>query len=170
MKQRIKNQTFRPRDKFTERELKQIFNKENYLFFLLKKEDTSYLDTTHFSIFRNENGEITPLYFDNIIPIQGSHRKTRWCFDILEERDRPDKNSNTFIQIVPIHETLIDIGFLEFIELLKKKNPDRKRLFEELPYGENGYNRNVTRFFNSRYLPKLGLSQRRKTSTVLDIL
>ena len=47
--------------------------------------------------------------------------------------------------------SMIEIGLIEFIELLKKKDPDRKRLFQELPYGKNGYNRNVTRFFNTSF-------------------
>ena len=84
-------------------------------------------------------GEITPLYLDNIRSIQGNHRNSRWCFDILEESDRPDKKLKTLSsrRIVPIHDTLIEIGFIEFIELLKMKDPKRKRVFEELPYGEN---------------------------------
>ena len=32
-----------------------------------------------------------------------------------------------------------------------------KRVFEELPYGEGSYIRNVSRWWNSRFLPKLGL-------------
>ena len=122
-------------------------------------------------------GEITPLYLDNIRSIQGNHRNSRWCFDILEESDRPDKKLKTLSsrRIVPIHDTLIEIGFIEFIELLKKKDPKRKRVFEELPYGDNGYNRNVTRFFNTRYLPKLGLKTDKKNfhslrHTVIDHL
>ena len=101
---------------------------------------------------------------DNIKEIRGNHREKRWCFDIVEEPDRPDKKLKTLSsrRIVPIHDTLIDLGLIELIKILKDKNPDRKRLFEELPYGENSYNRNITRFFNQRYLPKLGLKTDRK--------
>ena len=71
----------------------------------------------------------------------------------------------------------IDIKHKDFqrLEYDRKVALDRKRLFEELPYGENGYNRNVTRFFNTRYLPKLGLKTDKKTfhslrHTVVDHL
>ena len=37
-------------------------------------------------------GEITSLYLDNIREIGGNHRNKRWCFDIVEEPDRPDKH------------------------------------------------------------------------------
>ena len=40
-------------------------------------------------------GEITPLYMDNIKEIRGNHREKRWCFDIVEEPDRPDKKLKT---------------------------------------------------------------------------
>ena len=96
------------------------------------------------------------LYLDNIRQIKGNHREKRWCIDILEEPDRPDKHlKNPFKRIVPIHETILDLGLIEFIELMKKRQPTRQRLFQELKYGETSYIRNVSRFFNQRYLPKL---------------
>ena len=51
---------------------------------------------------------------------------------------------------------------IEFIELLKKKDPHRKRLFQELPYRDGNYNQNVSRFINNRYLPNLGLKTDKK--------
>ena len=58
---------------------------------------------------------------------------------------------------------------------MKKRQPTRQRLFRELKYGESSYIRNVSRFFNQRYLPKLGLKTERKTfhslrHTVIDHL
>ena len=101
---------------------------------------------------------------DNIREIKGSHRENRWCFDILEEPNRPDKHLKTLSsrRIVPIHDTLLKLGLIEFIELLKKKDPNRERLFQELPYREGNYNQNVSRFFNNRYLPNLGLKTDKK--------
>ena len=179
MKQKIKVRPSDQRNRFSDKELKQIFNKENYIHFTnIENRRYELFWVPLISVFSGMRmGEITPLYLDNIKTIQGNHRNNRWCFDILEEPDRPDKKLKTLSsrRIVPIHDTLIDIGFIEFIDLLKKKDPDRKRLFEELPYGENGYNRNVTRFFNTRYLPKLGLKTDKKTfhslrHTVVDHL
>ena len=72
-------------------------------------------------------GEITPLYLDNIKEIRGNHREKRWCFDIVEEPDRPDKKLKTLSsrRIVPIHDTLIDLGLIELIKILKEMNPKR---------------------------------------------
>ena len=113
--------------------------------------------------------EICSLYIDNVREISGNHREKRWCFDILEEPKRPQKKLKNLAsrRIVPIHDTLLELGLLEFIELLKtKKFPNNvwkeKRLFEELPYGEGSYIRNVSRWWNSRFLPKLGLKTSKK--------
>ena len=166
MKQKIKVRPRDQRDRFSDQELKIIFNKQNYLHFTeVQKGRIELFWVPLISIFSGMRmGEITPLYLDNIKEIRGNHREKRWCFDIVEEPDRPDKKLKTLSsrRIVPIHDTLIDLGLIELIKILKDKNPDRKRLFEELPYGENSYNRNITRFFNQRYLPKLGLKTDRK--------
>ena len=51
---------------------------------------------------------------------------------------------------------MIDLGLIELVELLKKRQIGRQRLFRELKYGENGYIRNVSYFFG-QYLKKLGI-------------
>ena len=101
---------------------------------------------------------------DNIREISGNHREKRWCFDIVEEPDRPDKHLKTLSsrRIVPIHDILLKLNFIEFIELLKKKDPKRERVFQELKYKKGGYNQNVSRWFNSRYLTSLGLKTDKK--------
>ena len=117
-----------------------------------------------FHLKQNSLGEITTLYLDNIKEISGNHREKRWVFDIVEEPNRPDKHLKTLSsrRIVPIHNTLLDLGFVEFIELLKKKDPTRERLFQELKISEGSYNKNVSTFFNTRYLPSLGLKTNKK--------
>ena len=69
----------------------------------------------------------------------------------------------------------MDLGLIEFVEILNKRQPTRQRVFQELPYGEGSYIRNVSRFFNQRYLPKLGLKTDKKSfhsirHTVIDHL
>ena len=154
------------RDRFTDLELKNIFGKENYIHFTnIKKGRYDLYWTPLIGLFSGLRlGEITSLYLDNIKEISGNHREKRWCFDILEEPDRPDKHLKTLSsrRIVPIHNTLLDLGFVEFIELLKKKDPNRERVFQELPYRSGNYNQNVSRFFNTRYLPSLGLKTDKK--------
>ena len=64
---------------------------------------------------------------------------------------------------------------IEFIELLKKKDSKRERLFQELTYSEGNYIKNVSVFFNKRYLTLLGLKTDKKNfhsfrHTVVDHL
>ena len=161
--------TVRPRDerdRFSESELKKIFGKENYIHFTnIEKGRYELYWTPLIGVFTGLRlGEITSLYNDNIREISGNHREKRWCFDIVEEPDRTDKNLKTLSsrRIIPIHNTLIELGLIEFIELLKKKDPKRERVFQELKHKKGGYNQNVSRWFNSRYLTSLGLKTDKK--------
>jgi integrase len=154
------------RDRFTEKDLKKIFQKENYNHFT-KIEDRRYelWWTPLIGVFSGLRlGEITSLYIDNVREIKGSHREKRLCFDILVEPERTDKSLKTLSsrRIVPVHDTLIELGLIEFIQLLKIKDPKRERLFQELKYKSGNYNQNVSRWFNTRYLPSLGLKTDKK--------
>ena len=167
------------RDRFTEKEIKKIFQKHNYIEFT-EVENHKYSNywTPLISVFSGMRlNEICSLYLDNIIQEKVNRRKKIWCFNILEEPDRPDKHLKTLSskRVVPIHDTLIDLGFIEFVELLKKRHTNRQRLFQELKYGEGSYIRNVSYFFNKRYLTLLGLKTDKKNfhsirHTVIDHL
>ncbi|WP_159601663.1 tyrosine-type recombinase/integrase [Starkeya nomas] len=57
---------------------------------------------------------------------------------------------------VPIHSQLIALGLLDYIEQLRKRGHDR--LFPTFNRDvKNGYGRTLGRWFNDRFLPKLGL-------------
>jgi len=167
------------RDRFTEKEIKKIFQKHNYIEFT-EVENHKYSNywSPLISVFSGMRlNEICSLYLDNIIQDKVNGRKKIWCFNILEEPDRPDKHLKTLSskRVVPIHDTLIDLGFLEFVELLKKRHTNRQRLFQELKYGEGSYIRNVSYFFNKKYLNLLGLKTDKKNfhsirHTVVDHL
>ena len=173
--------TVRPRDerdKFSELELKKIFGRDNYFHYTNIGDYIQYTNVEKgkyafayywvplIAVFTGMRlGEICPLYLDNVRRIEGHHRKRRWCFDILEEPNRTDKRlkNQSSRRVVPIHDILIEqLGFIEFIELLKKKDPKRERLFQELLYREGSYNKNVSTFFNKRYLPIIGLKTDKK--------
>ena len=148
------------RDRFTELELKEMFSKQNYLHYTKVEKDSYYRYWVPLiGVFTGmRSGEICSLYLDNIREISGNQRSKRWCFDILEEPNRPDKKlkNQSSRRIVPIHDTLLELGFIDFITLLKK-DTERKRVFEELIYSEGTYGRSISRFFNNRYLPLLGI-------------
>ena len=166
MKQKLKVRPQDQRERFSEIELKKIFDKNNYIYYTdVEKGRFELYWVPLISLFSGMRlGEICPLYLDNIRQISGNHREKRWCFDIVEEPERPDKRLKTLSsrRIVPIHDNLIYLGLIDFIQLLKKREPNRQRLFQELKEGEFGYNRNVSRFFNERYLPKLDLKTSKK--------
>ena len=166
MKLKIEIRPRDQRDRLTEKELKEIFQKENYTYSTRIEERRYELYWVPLiSLFSGMRlGEICPLYLDNIRKLEGHHRNRRWCFDIVEEPNRPDKHLKTKSsrRIIPIHDTLIDLGLIDFIDLLKKNDPNRKRLFEELPYVDESYNSRVSEFWNERYLPKLGLKTDKK--------
>ena len=148
------------RDRFTEQELKEMFSKQNYLHYTKVEKDSYYRYWVPLiGVFTGmRENEICSLYLDNVREISGNQRSKRWCFDILAEPNRPDKRLKTQSsrRIVPIHDTLLDLGFIDFINLLKK-DTKRKRVFEELIYSEGTYIRSISRFFNNRYLPLLGI-------------
>jgi integrase len=173
--------TVRPRDerdKFSELELKKIFGRDNYFHYTNIGDYIQYTNVEKgkyafayywvplIAVFTGMRlGEICPLYLDNVRRVEGHHRKRRWCFDIVEEPNRTDKRlkNQSSRRVVPIHDILIEqLGFIEFIELLKKKDPKRERLFQELLYREGSYNKNVSTFFNKRYLPIIGLKTDKK--------
>ena len=153
------------KDPFTEQEIKKIFSRDNYLFFTKVEKGgfgLPYYWVPLIGLFSGlRANEICSLYLDNVKTFEGNKRRKVWCFNILEESSRPDKKlkNRSSRRIVPIHDTLIDLGFLDFLKLIKSRNPERKRVFEELPFREGSYFRNVTRFFNDRYLPKLGIKK-----------
>lgn len=75
-----------------------------------------------------------------------------WVFDFNENNDVPQKSLKRpdHERLVPIHKKLIDLGFLEYVEYIKKKNI---RIFPELEYkrDENKYGNDIQRWFNRTY-------------------
>ena len=119
------------RDRFSELELKKIFRKENYIHFTKIEEGRYELYwcplISCFSGMRM--GEITQLYFEDITEIKGSNRKNRWCIDIIDKMTDQHLKTKSSRRMIPIHDTLLDLGFIDFIKLLKKKDPNRERVF-----------------------------------------
>ena len=162
------------RDRFSDEELMKLFSKEYYI------PNTEVLNGRYefywiplIALFSGMRlGEICPLYLDNIKKV-----KTRWCFNLQEEEGRDDKGLKTISsrRILPIHDNLIEIGLIEFIEILKKKYPKREKMFEELPFVAGSYNKKPSRWWNERYLTKLGIKTKTKNfhsirHTVIDHL
>lgn len=80
------------------------------------------------------------------------------CFDINDDGDNKLKTGAS-ARLVPVHSKLIELGFMEYVESVKAKGRDR--LLYELTYDRNnGYGRNLGRWFNDRFLVELGFKSK----------
>lgn len=96
----------------------------------------------------NEIAQLTP---DDVRQIEGV-----WCFDINEQEEGKHLKNKASRRIVPVHSKLISLGLLDYVAAMKKA--ERGRLLHELTYDQNnGYGRNLGRWFNDKFLAKLGL-------------
>tara|TARA_B100001971_G_C17960655_1_gene417229 strand:- start:64 stop:627 length:564 start_codon:yes stop_codon:yes gene_type:complete len=93
--------------------------------------------------------ETTQLHINDIYPL----RKI-WVIDINDKtKDKKLKTLHSN-RIIPLHQTLIDLGFLDYIRILEQNG--KERLFHELTLGRDGYTKNPSKFFND-YLRELGI-------------
>ena len=82
-----------------------------------------------------------------------------WFLNITDEGDdNKSVKSQAGRRKVPLHSTLIQLGFLDFVASRRAT----KRLFPEYSYHTNGgYGRNLGRWCNESFLLKLGIKQPR---------
>ena len=80
-----------------------------------------------------------------------------WYLNITDEGDDTKRiKSKAGRRRVPIHAELIRLGFLDFVESRRTG----ARLFPDYSYSANGgYGRNLGRWCNESFLPKLGIKQ-----------
>lgn len=82
-----------------------------------------------------------------------------WCFSFTTEGD-DNKHLKTEAskRLVPVHDDLLACGLQSFMDAARVKG--RARLFPALSYDkQNGYGRNVGRWFNESFLVKLGMKK-----------
>lgn len=90
--------------------------------------------------------EIAQLYVDDVYQIGDI-----WLLKVIA--DKPDKKikNKASERAVPVHTTLLDLGFLEYVNDVRAHG--FARLFPNLPYSPmNGYGDAVSDWFNGRYL------------------
>jgi integrase len=140
------------RQPFKEEQLKLIFGK-NYLNSTLNSTSPCKFVFYWVGILGLFHGlrlqEIAQLHMDDIYPLNKI-----WVIDINDksnDKKLKTKNSN---RIIPLHQSLIDLGFLDYYNILEKKG--KERLFHELSLGRDGYTKNPSRFFND-YLRDLNI-------------
>lgn len=80
-----------------------------------------------------------------------------WCIDINDDDGKMLKTSASR-RLVPVHRQLLEVGLVNFVE--SRSGGLAVRLFPSLSYSaQNGYGRNVGRWFNEKFLPTLGMKQ-----------
>ena len=80
-----------------------------------------------------------------------------WFLNITDEGDTNKRvKAKASRRKVPLHSELIRLGFLDFV----KSREMGQRLFPDYSYSANGgYGRNLGRWYNESFLPKLGIKE-----------
>ena len=81
-----------------------------------------------------------------------------WFMHVEESEQTRVKTENA-IRKVPVHPQLIDLGFIDYVGNLKRKRKDR--VFWELTQTRDGYAKQVSRHYNEKYLPAVGVWEKR---------
>ncbi len=149
------------RDDFLESDLQLIFDPKHYL--------TEIFDNPKLRRMR------FPYYFIPIFSLlsgcrieEVSQMRTRdivrvgniWVYRLRESgeyMEEETKVKNVYSERdIPIHNVLVNIlGFVRYVK--KMESSGYERVFHELPKVRNKYSKNISRWFNGRYLEKLGL-------------
>ena len=81
-------------------------------------------------------------------------KRGMWFIYIEESEETKVKTENS-IRKIPVHPTLKELGFIDFVGKLRRKKKDR--VFWELTQTRDGYAKRVSRHFNEKYLPAVGV-------------
>lgn len=82
-----------------------------------------------------------------------------WCFDFNDDGDRKSLKTGASRRVTPIHQRLIQLGFLDYVKNLPRRT--NQKLFPTFTYDQkNGWGRHLGRHFNNVLLPKLGMKSK----------
>jgi integrase len=74
---------------------------------------------------------------------------------IIDETEGKRVKTTSSIRKVPVHPTLISLGFLDYVEIIKSKGVDR--VFPELTKDRDGYSSKISRHYNEKFLQSVGV-------------
>ena len=75
-----------------------------------------------------------------------------WMFSIDETEGKSVKTTSS-IRKVPVHPTLISLGFIDYVKIIKSKGFDR--VFPELTKQRDGYSQKISQHYNEKFLPSI---------------
>ena len=93
--------------------------------------------------------EISQLLIGDIIK-----KENVWMFSIDETEGKSVKTASS-IRKVPVHPTLISLGFIDYVKIIKSKGFDR--VFPELTKQRDGYSTKISQHYNEKFLPSVGV-------------
>jgi len=156
------------REPFSQEDLEKILNPKTYLRYTIDYKKIS--SNQHTTFTTNKNVKLgTPYYFSFIIGIFSGMRTNEisqlrvddivkegnvWMIIIDETQGKRVKTTSS-IRKVPVHPTLISLGFLDYVEIIKSKGFDR--VFPELTKDRDGYSSKISRHYNQNFLPSIGV-------------
>ena len=85
-----------------------------------------------------------------------------WCFSIndIDPDGRKTLKTSAARRLIPVHSALIKLGFLDYLKE-RSSFKGNVRLFGDFTYStKHGYTKNQGRWFNSTFLPALGLKDK----------
>ncbi|NNC22872.1 site-specific integrase [Salinisphaera sp. USBA-960] len=90
--------------------------------------------------------EICSLHIGNIREINGIP-----CFDLTQTYPRQSYKTPSALRIIPIHDELIQAGFLEFWRARKRTHSEDQQLFVHCTYTGGKFSKNASRWFNESH-------------------
>ena len=149
------------KESFTDEDLHLIFNPKTYLSAIfenpLSKIKYPYFFIPILSVFTGcRLEELCMMRVKDIVKINGV-----WVYHIREEGEYGDEETivkNPYSERdIPLHPVLTDtLGFIKYVKMIEKIG--HNRVFHELTkIGSGRFQQNVGKFFNDRYLKKIGL-------------
>jgi len=147
------------RECFTEDDLRLIFNPKTYLPFIFNnpsgRKDTIQYPYYWIPILSNLTGcRLEELCMMRVKDIEKVNDV--WVYRIREDGVETRVKNSYSERDVPLHSVLRDtLDFVGYVNRMKKLG--HERVFHELPKRGSVFHKNVGRFFNDKYLKKIGL-------------
>jgi integrase len=155
------------RESFTDEDIKTIFHHKNFLPAIFEGHGRQTIKYPYYFIpilavlMGARLEEICQMRCTDIMKVEDI-----WVYRIKEEGEygkEETKVKNPYSERdIPLHPELIDtLKFVQYVKHIKKLG--HERVFWELPKRGNVYSKNVGKFFNEKYLVKIGIKKRGKS-------
>jgi integrase len=156
------------REPFSPEDLVKILNPQTYLRWTVDYKKISSNQYTTFTTTKNIKLG-TPYYWSFLVGIFTGNRTNEtsqlrvndivkegnvWMI-IIDETEGKRVKTTSSIRKVPIHPQLISLGFIKYVEILKSNGVDR--VFPELTKERDGYSSKISRHYNEKFLPSVGV-------------